>query len=252
MKFSFRKRGENEKKEEIDFLTLALKQKAKRIAFFQLKWGSIILVTEIIIWILLDVSKYSGVNFFTQSLLYIPGIFLILGGCMGGLSRYHIPPKMRIVEPDDQSVAPSNFQIRVKFEPNAVNGESISILINNKKLPSTIDTENNVVIVRQIFKNPPKKAVSILIEVFGKMDSDKEIKDKIRIICDPEADEEDYLEYWEFKREDQTYWGKELRSANRHAKRNLSALSLIILSAMLLLLNYLVSLLYPIIKSWIV
>ena len=84
------------------------------------------------------------------------------------------------------------------------------------------------------------------------MDSDKEIKDKIRIICDPEADEEDYLEYWEFKREDQTYWGKELRSANRHAKRNLSALSLIILSAMLLLLNYLVSLLYPIIKSWIV
>lgn len=252
MKFSFRKRGENEKKEEIDFLTLTFKQKAKRIAFFQLKWGGIILVTEIIIWIILDVSKYSGVDFFTQSLLYIPGIFLILGGCMGGLSRYHIPPKMRIVEPDDQSVAPSNFQIRVKFEPNAVNGESISILINNKKLPSTIDTENNVVIVRQIFKNPPKKAVSILIEVFGKMDSDKEIKDKIRIICDPEADEEDYLEYWEFKREDQTYWGKELRSANRHAKRNLSALSLIILSAMLLLLNYLVSLLYPIIKSWIV
>ncbi len=252
MKFSFRKRGENEKKEEIDFLTLTLKQKAKRMAFFQLKLGGIILVTEIVIWIILDVSQYSGVDFFTKSLLYIPGIFLILGGCMGGLSRYHIPPKMRIVEPDDQSVAPSNFQIRVKFEPSAVNGESIFIHINDKKLPSTIDTGNNVVIVRQVFKNPPKKAVSILIEVFGKMDSDKEIKDKIRIICDPEADEEDYLEYWEFKREDQTYWGKELRSANRHAKRNLSALSLIILSALLLLLNYLVSLLYPIIKSWIV
>ncbi|MCE7741320.1 MAG: hypothetical protein GOP50_02575 [Candidatus Heimdallarchaeota archaeon] len=101
--------------------------------------------------------------------------------------------------------------------------------------------------IPKIFKTPPSKAVSLIISVIGKDIRDKDIKDKIRVICDPESDEEDYLDYWEFKREDETYWGKEMVSAQKHAKRNLNAGKLISLAVILFLFNYLLSIIYELI-----
>ena len=81
----------------------------------------------------------------------------------------------------------------------------------------------------------------MLIEVSAFIKKCKEVSDKIRIICDPESDEEDYIEYWEFKREDDTYWGKEMKAATSHARRNFVSLQFISLAIVLLAVNALVS-----------
>jgi hypothetical protein len=236
------------KKDEpgIDYLSLTWKDRLKIIGLYCLKWGGLILLIEILIWIILDrTTQYEPSIFFGQSLLYIPGALLIVGGCLGGLSRYNLPPKMRIIEPDDQAVTPSDFQIRVKYDSKKIDPESINILVNEKTLPKKIDKERSIVFIPKVFKNPPKKAVSLLLSANGKeLESEKEVTDKIRIICDPESDEEDYLDYWEFKREDDTYWGKEMIAAGKHSKRNLRALQLIILALLLLAANYIVSVIY--------
>ncbi|NPD87566.1 MAG: hypothetical protein HGN29_02515 [Asgard group archaeon] len=233
-------------KKKIDYLSLNWMEKLKIMGFFSLKWGGIILFAELIIWLLIDrFTQYEPDFFFGQSLLYIPGALLIVGGCIGGLSRYNLPPKMRIIEPDDQAVTPSEFQIRVKYDSKIIDPDSINIVVNEKSLPKKIDTEKGVVYVPKVFKNPPKKAVSLLLQADGKeIESKKTVTDKIRIICDPEYDEEDYLDYWEFKREDDTYWGKEMTAAGKHAKRNVTAMKLILLAFLLLAANYIVSLIY--------
>jgi hypothetical protein len=232
-------------KKDVDYLSINWKEKAKIIAFFCLKWAGIILAAELIISVLLYRVGYIGIFFFGWTLMIIPGALLIVGGCLGGLSRYHLPPKMRIIEPDDQAVTPANFQIRVKYDSKIINPESINIIVNEKSLPKKIDEEKSIVYVPKVFKNPPKKAVSLLLNADGKeIETQKEVTDRIRIICDPEYDEEDYLDYWEFKREDDTYWGKEMIAAGKHAKRNVNAIKLIALALLLLLANYIISLIY--------
>lgn len=245
-KAMFKKKDKRKDKKKIDYLRLNWKEKLQIMGFFSLKWGGLILFTELIIWILIDrFTQYEPDFFFGTSLLYIPGALLIVGGCIGGLSRYNLPPKMRIVEPDDQAVTPSNFQIRVKYDSKIINPDSINIIVNEKSLPKKVDAEKGVVYVPKVFKNPPKKAVSLLLQADGKeLESKKTVTDKIRIICDPEYDEEDYLDYWEFKREDDTYWGKEMIAAGKHAKRNVTAMKLILLAFLLLAANYIVSLIY--------
>ncbi len=242
MRFSFLHR----KEDKIDYLSLTFNDKLKKIGWFCLKWGGIILLVEIIMWILVDTltqasfTEIAGVYFYTG----IPAVFLIIGGCMGGLSRYNIPPKMRIVEPDDQSVTPENFQIRVRYDVKKVEKESIQIMVNDKAIPQKIDERESFLIIPKIFKTPPSKAVSLIISVVGRDIQGKEITDKIRVICDPESDEEDYQDYWQFKREDETYWGKEMVSAQKHAKRNLTAGKLISLAVMLFITNYLLTLIF--------
>ncbi|MHA1516769.1 MAG: hypothetical protein ACTSPF_14660 [Candidatus Heimdallarchaeaceae archaeon] len=137
MRFPFRK--DKADKKETDFLSLTLKEKMKLTALFCLKWGGIVIVVEILVWVLLEVTvggfffetsvfvamggyfysgeliAFNGGAIFETTLLYLPAASLILGGCMGGLSRYNVPPKMRIIEPDDQAVTPSEFQIRISI-----------------------------------------------------------------------------------------------------------------------------------------
>ena len=168
---------------------------------------------------------------------------------MGGLSRYNVPPIMRIIEPDDQAVTPKNFQIRVKYDEKKVVKETIDVFINEKLIPQKITEEVGIITIPKIFKTPPSKAVSLIISAVGKNEKGKEFRDKIRVICDPETDEEDYLDYWEFKRDDDTYWGKEMVSASKHAKRNLNALKMIALATMLFLANYLLSIIFKLIIS---
>ena len=251
-------------KTKIDYFSLSNKVKIKLIAIFSLKWGLIILIPSFLIWILLYyltdfsgfyfflyISPYSlmirapvgfsGSIFFQYSLQIIPALLLIIGGCLGGLSRYNVPPKMRIVEPDDQAVTPSNFQIRIKYDPSDIDPTSISIVINEKKIQGKLDETTSHLIVPKIFKSPPKKTVTMLIEATAIRKSGKEVSDKIRIICDPESDEEDYIEYWEFKREDDTYWGKEMKAAAGHARRNFVSLQLMTLAIVLLAVNALVT-----------
>ncbi|MHA1199327.1 MAG: hypothetical protein ACTSQF_08290 [Candidatus Heimdallarchaeaceae archaeon] len=243
MRFSFR----SKKKDTTDYLSLTFKDKSRRVGWFCLKWGGIILLVEIIIWILVDTitqtwfTEVAGIYFFTG----IPALLMLIGGCMGGLSRYNIPPVMRIIEPDDQAVTPENFQIRVRYDKKKIVKETIQVLVNNKPLPDKmVESDAGIVTIPKIFKTPPTKAVSLIISVIGKDIRDKDAKDKIRVICDPESDEDDYLDYWEFKREDETYWGKEMISAQKHAKRNLNAGKLIALAVILFLMNYLLSLIY--------
>ncbi|MCG3215881.1 MAG: hypothetical protein KAS63_04160 [Candidatus Heimdallarchaeota archaeon] len=243
------KKEKREKKEKIDYLSLTRRDKIIIIAKFSLKWGGIILLPEIIIMILIDsFTNYVGTRFFNYQLFIIPGALLIIGGCMGGLSRYNVPPKMRIVEPDDQAITPSDFQIRIRYDPNFVNFKTIQVLINDKIIPHKLQKEKEIAIVPKVFKIPPKKAISILLEVRAKDLTNRELNDKIRIICDPESDEEDYLEYWEFKREDDTYWGKEMIAASKHSRRNLAALKFIFLASILLLANFIVSVTYETIR----
>jgi hypothetical protein len=256
---------DKKEKEEIDFLSLTLKEKAKTTLFFILKWGLPIVAIETLIWIILQVSVggfffetsilmtmggyfYSaGLNPFNggaiveNTLLYLPAASLIIGGCMGGLSRYNIPPKMRIIEPEDQAVTPIDFQIRIRYDEKRVDPSTVSIQINEKAIPSKIDKKTSIVYISSVFKTPPKKAVSLSLTANAIDEKGKEIKDKIRVICDPESDEEDYLDYWEFKREDETFWGKEMIAANKHAKRSLNSIHLIVLAVVLLLFNYLLS-----------
>ncbi|MBY8999912.1 MAG: hypothetical protein KGD64_03265 [Candidatus Heimdallarchaeota archaeon] len=160
---------------------------------------------------------------------------------MGGLSRYNVPPKMRVIEPDDQAVTPSDFQIRVKYDPSDINPTSINIAINEKIVQGKLDENHNQLVVPKIFKTPPKQAVTMLIEAFAVRKNGKEVSDKIRIICDPESDQEDYIEYWEFKREDDTYWGKEMKAAAGHAKRIFNSLQFIALAFLLLAVNAIVT-----------
>ncbi len=251
-------------KKKIDYFSLSIKEKIILIAIFCLKRGLIILIPSFLIWILLyyltDFSGsyfflylspytlmiqapvgFSGSIYFQYSLQIIPALLLIIGGCLGGLSRYNVPPKMRIVEPDDQAVTPANFQIRIKYDPSDIDPTSISITINEKKIQGKLDEATSHLIVPKIFKSPPKKSVTILIEAIAIRKSGKEVTDKIRIICDPESDEEDYIEYWEFKREDDTYWGKEMKAAAGHARRSFVSLQLIILAIILLAVNALVT-----------
>ncbi len=229
-------------KKKIDYFSLSNKEKIKLIAIFCLKWGLIILIPSFLVWVLLLVfTPYLGSFFFEYILQIIPAVLLILGGCMGGLSRYNIPPKMRIVEPDDQAVTPANFQIRVKYDPTDIDPTSIRIVINEKELQGKLDDTANQLIVPKIFKSPPKKAVTMLLEVSAIRKNGKEVTDKIRIICDPESDEEDYIEYWEFKREDDTYWGKEMKAATNHARRSFVSLQLLTLAIVLLAINALVT-----------
>ena len=230
------------KKEKLDILSLTRNEKIKLVSLFCLKWGGIILIPEIIIMILIErYTNYLGSYFFGYQLFLIPGALLIIGGCMGGLSRYNVPPKMRVIEPDDQAVTPSDFQIRVRYDSRFVNYKTIQIFVNDTVIPHKTDTEKSIAVVPKVFKNPPKRAISILLEVRAKDLTGGEITDKIRIICDPDSDEEDYLEYWEFKREDDTYWGKEMIAASKHASRNLNAIKLIVLAFALLAANYIVS-----------
>ena len=239
------KRFKKEKKEEkvkLDILSLTRNEKIKIIAKFCLKWGGIILLPEIIIMILIDrYTDYLGNYFFGYQLFLIPGALLLVGGCMGGLSKYNVPPKMRVVEPDDQAVTPSDFQIRVRYDSRFVNYKTMQILVNDTVIPHKIDKEKSIAVVPKVFKSPPKKAISIILEVRARDLEGGEIIDKIRIICDPDSDEEDYLEYWEFKREDDTYWGKEMAAASKHARRNINANKLIVLAFALLAANYIVS-----------
>lgn len=241
----FKRFKKKEKEEKLDILSLTRNEKIKLIAKFCLKWGLIILIPEIIIMILIEqFTDYSGGWFFGYQLFIIPGVLLIIGGCMGGLSRYNLPPKMRIIEPDDQAVTPSDFQIRVRYDSRFVNFNTIEVLVNDKILPHKLVKEKSIAVVPKVFKSPPKKAISILLEVRAKDLEGKEIQDKIRIICDPESDEEDYLEYWEFKREDDTYWGKEMIAASKHSRRNLNAIKLLVLALVLLAANYIVSVIF--------
>jgi len=238
----FKRFKRKEKKDKLDILSLTRNEKIKIITLFCLKWGGIILLPEIIIMILIErYTDFIGIFFFGYQLFIIPGILLIFGGCMGGLSRYNVPPKMRIVEPDDQAVTPSDFQIRVRYDSRFVNYKTMQIVVNDTVLPHKIDKEKSIAFVPKVFKSPPKKAISILLEVRARDLTGGEINDKIRIICDPESDEEDYLEYWEFKREDETYWGKEMIAASKHARRNLNAIKQIVLAFALLAANYIVS-----------
>jgi hypothetical protein len=155
---------------------------------------------------------------------------------------------MRIIEPDDQAVTPENFQIRLRYDANKVEKETIQIMVNDKPLPQKkVEVEGGILSIPKIFKTPPTKAVSLIISATAQDKQGKDVKDKIRVICDPEADEEDYLEYWEFKKDDETYWGKEMVSAQKHAKRNLNALKLIALAVLLFAVSFLMSYIY----SWI-
>jgi hypothetical protein len=240
MQLKFRKK----KKDQVDYLRLTRKEKLKKIGFFCLKWGGVILVVEIIILVILDATGYIGVNFFSWSMLLIPGILLTVGGCMGGLGRYHVPPKMRIIEPNDQDITPSDFQIRVRFDSAFVDKETIKVTVNERVLPSKMDEESRILIVPKVFKSPPKRAVSLLLEATALDKSGKEMKDKIRVISDPEYEAEDYLEYWEFKREDDTYWGKEMIAATKQARRTLISLELMVLAIILLAFNALISAIY--------
>jgi len=240
MQLKFRRK----EKEKIDYLRLTRKEKIKKIGFFCLKWGSGILVAEIIILVILDAYDFIGLNFFSWSMLLIPGVLLTVGGCMGGLGRYSVPPKMRIIEPNDQDITPSDFQIRVRFDSGFVNKETIKVTVNERILPSKLDEENSVLIVPKVFKSPPKRAVSLLLEASALDKSGKEMKDKIRVISDPEYDAEDYLEYWEFKREDDTYWGKEMLAASKQARRTLISLEMMALAVILLALNGIISAIY--------
>lgn len=229
-------------KKKIDYFSLSNKEKIKLIALFCLKWGLIILIPSFLVWVLLLVfTPFLGSFFFQWILQIIPAVLLILGGCMGGLSRYNIPPKMRVVEPDDQAVTPANFQIRIKYDPSDIDPTSINITINDKKIQGQLDKTASQLIVPKIFKSPPKTAVTMLIEVSAIRKNGKGVSDKIRIICDPESDEEDYIEYWEFKREDDTYWGKEMKAATSHARRNFVSLQFITLAVVLLAVNALVT-----------
>ena len=241
----FKRFKKKEKEVKLDILSLTRNEKIKLVGKFCLKWGLLILIPEIIIMILIDqFTDFLGNYFFGYQLFLIPGALLVIGGCMGGLSRYNLPPKMRIIEPDDQAVTPSEFQIRVRYDPRFVNHNTIQILVNDQVLLYKLSKEKSIAIVPKVFKTPPKKAISILLEVRAKDLEGKEIQDKIRIICDPESDEEDYLEYWEFKREDDTYWGKEMIAASKHSRRNLNAIKLIVLAFLLLAANYIVSVIY--------
>lgn len=242
MRFSLRRK----KEDPTDYLSLTFKEKAKKVGMFCLKWGGIILLVEVAIWVLVDLltefwfSEVIGLYFYTG----IPAVFLIVGGCMGGLSRYNVPPKLRIIEPEDQAVTPENFQIRIRYDANRVIKETIEIFVNEKTIPHKFAEENGVITIPKVFKSPPSKAVSLILSTTGKDSQDKAVKDKIRIICDPESDEEDYLDYWEFKKEDDTYWGKEMISAQKHAKRNLNAVKLIALALVLILAGLLFSIIY--------
>jgi len=248
----FTKRFKRKKKEETyDYLSMGWKEKAKLILLSALKWGGIILLPNLVILIVWDYVSYvnegsgiQGTIYFALALMAVPGLIMIVGGCMGGLSRYNIPPKLRIIEPDDQAVTPSSFQIRIRYDPKAVNPESIKVLVNEKVIPSQLNLKSGTVAVPKVFKSPPKRTVSLALESHAEDINGKEIKDRIRIICDPDSDEEDYLEYWEFKREDDTYWGKEMLAAARHAKRNVNAMKMIAISFFLLALNYIVSAIY--------
>lgn len=245
MRFSLRRK----KEDKTDYLSLTFKDKLKEIGWFCLKWGGMILLVEIAIWVLVDTltnywfTEIAGVYFYTG----IPAVLLIIGGCMGGLSRYSAPPRLRIVEPDDQAVTPENFQIRVRYDEKRVVRETIEVYVNDKVLPHKMVEHEGFVTIPKIFKTPPSKAVSLIISVTGKDINGKEVKDKVRVICDPSSDEEDYLDYWEFKREDETYWGKEMISAQKHARRNLNAGKLIALAFLLLLAGYLFSLIFELI-----
>lgn len=246
MRLSLRRK----KPDTTDYLSLTFKGKLKKIGWFCLKWGGIILLIEIIIWVLVDTltqawfTETAGTYFYTG----IPAVLLIVGGCMGGLSRYSVAPKMRIVEPDDQAVTPENFQIRVRYDEKRVIKDTIQVFVNDKALPQKmVQSEESVLTIPKIFKTPPSKAVSLIISAQAKDNQNKEVKDKIRVICDPDSDEEEYLDYWEFKRDDETYWGKEMVSAQKHSKRNLNALKFISLAVILFLANYILSIIFQII-----
>ena len=234
------------KKGELDYLHLTKKEKWDIIFRYQLKWIIIIVGIEAITGVIIQyTTPYSGLEFFTQWILYFAAFLLLVGGCFGGLTRYHIAPKIRIIEPEDQGVVPPNFQIRVRYDPHKVQKETIRVFINRKPIPTQFSKkEKNTVVVTKIFKSPPKKAVSLQIQTKAKSYDNHELTDKIRIIYDPEADKEDYADYWKFKREDNTFWGKEMVSAQKHARRMLLANNMIILGLLLLIINFIIGLIY--------
>ncbi|MHA1223437.1 MAG: hypothetical protein ACTSP3_09325 [Candidatus Heimdallarchaeaceae archaeon] len=154
------------------------------------KWGGPIIIVEVLLLFILDYSllgQLTGTTFFVLSLMGIPGLLLFIGGCIGGLSRYNIPPKLRIIEPNDQAVTPASFQIRVRYDMNSIDPKSIKILVNEKAIPTKINEETNIVYVPRVFKSPPKRAIALTLSVEGNDVDNKLVKDGIRIICDPEA-----------------------------------------------------------------
>ncbi|MHA1304124.1 MAG: hypothetical protein ACTSQE_06265 [Candidatus Heimdallarchaeaceae archaeon] len=240
MKFKFKK----DKDRKVDYLHLDKKERWKIIILFVLKWAMILLVSDAFIAFILYLFHYSPWYFFERSMIFIPAVILLLGGCIGGLGRYHPAPKLRIIEPEDQGVIPPNFKIRIKYDPTLVQAETIELFVNNRNIPKK-SSENNILIAPKIFKTPPKKAVSLDIKSEALDIKGKKLRDQIKVICDPDEDPEDYEDYWTFKQE--TYWSKEEKSASRSAKQGIRALQFIFLSALLLLTNALVT----VIHGWI-
>ncbi len=239
-----RKTKKDKKGTDKDYLHISKKEKWREIGLFILKWGGIILASDIFISLILGLFHYSPWFFFERTMILIPAIILFIGGCIGGLGRYHPAPRLRIIEPEDQSVIPPNFRIRIKFDPQLMQKESIELLVNDSKIPFQIDNDN-IAIAPKIFKSPPKKAVSLHIKANYLDPKGKKLYDTIKVICDPDEDIDDYTDYWEFKKE--TYWSKESKEANRTAKQGVRSIKYIILSVILLLINALVTL----IKGWI-
>ncbi len=230
----------NREEDKPDYLNLSRKEKWRSYGLFVLKWGTIILFLDAIFCILLYFFQFNPWAFFEWSMITIPGIILIIGGCMGGLSRYNPPPKIRINEPEDQTVIPANFQISVKYNPKFVQENSIEIFVNHKKVKSK-KGKDNVHVVPKIFKSPPQNLIALSIKAEAKNHENKLMKDEIKVICDPDADEEDYQEYWEFKRDENTYWGKEMEKAKKTARKEIFSTKLMLLSLSLLLVNVIVT-----------
>ncbi len=224
--------------DETDYLNLDFKEKTKLILKHNLKWSAIFFGSvgflALLLWLL---GNYDPWIFIERIILIIVAFIILFGGCFGGVGAYKPVPKMRIVEPDDTTVIPTKFQIRVRYDEKEILYETLEISINEKKIPHMKKEGEELVYIPEVFKKPPKAAVSLEI-VVKVMDIRKKFRtDRIRVICDPEADQEDYLEYWEFKREKDTYWGKEVKSAKKSAKKSILAQKLISLGVFMFILN---------------
>ncbi|UJG41899.1 MAG: hypothetical protein K9W45_05395 [Candidatus Heimdallarchaeum aukensis] len=242
--FGKREKDKKKKKKEIDYIHLTRNEKIKKIIIFTIKSGLGTIGTIVVISVILYLFHYDPFFFFERSILIISAFILLTGGCIGGLGRYHPSPKLRIIEPEDQGVIPPSFRIKVKYDKDLIQKETITIKVNEKEMPKK-EEKDDVISVPKIFKTEPKKAIPLDINVVALNNKGKEIKDQIKVICDPDEDPEDYEDYWEFKKDN--YWTKETKSANRSAKQGLRALKLISLSITLLLINALVTA----IRGWV-
>ncbi|UJG44720.1 MAG: hypothetical protein K9W46_05945 [Candidatus Heimdallarchaeum endolithica] len=242
--FGKRKKKSKKEKKETDYIHLSRNEKIRDIVFFTIKFDLGTIATIIVISVILFLFHYDPFFFFERSILIIAAFILLTGGCIGGLGRYHPSPKLRIIEPEDQGVIPPSFRIKIKYDKDLIQKETITIKVNEKEMPKKEEKED-LISVPKIFKTEPKKAIPLDIDVVALNNKGKEVKDQIKVICDPKEDPEDYEDYWEFKKDN--YWTKETESANRSAKQGLRALKLISVSITLLLINALVTA----IRGWV-